>query len=239
MTSSEKQSFSANRAAEPQDSERCTCSESDSGRVPYNSIDDLIKRVPEINKREIRALSIAGALNFDNTVHRRHALWQSELAIRPAGDLFSESPAESSEVPFIKRMEGLELVEADLKKTRISIGKHPMAFIRGELNKKGVLTASQTKLLRGREMVAVAGAAVIRQRPMTAKNVVFITLEDETGHSNFVVMPDVFERFRAVINQNDFLLIKGIAEDRGLIKGLYFEAITGQFTAAVDTHNFR
>jgi error-prone DNA polymerase len=136
-------------------------------------------------------------------------------------------------------MEGLELVEADLKKTRISIGRHPMAFIREDLDKRGVLTAAQTKLLKGRELVTVAGAAVIRQRPMTAKNVVFITLEDETGHSNFVVMPDVFERFRPVINQNDFLLIKGVAEERGLIKALYFEAIQGRFTAAVDTHNFR
>ncbi|CAN5307849.1 error-prone DNA polymerase [soil metagenome] len=208
-------------------------------RGPYASIDDLIKRVPEINKREVRALSMAGALNFDNTVHRRHALWQSELALQPAGDLFADDDTAVLEVPFIRRMEGLELVEADLKKTRISIGKHPMAFIREDLNKKGVLTAEQTKHLKGREIVTVAGAAVIRQRPMTAKNVVFITLEDETGHSNFVVMPDVFERFRAVINQNDFLLIKGIAEERGLIKGLYFEAIHGRFTAAVDTHNFR
>jgi error-prone DNA polymerase len=205
----------------------------------YASIDDLIKRVPEINKREVRALSMAGALNFDNTVHRRHALWQSELAIQPAGELFIDAPRETAEVPFIRKMEGLELVEADLKKTRISIGRHPMAFIREDLNRRGVLTAQQTKSLRGRELVAVAGAAVIRQRPMTAKNVVFITLEDETGHSNFVVMPDVFEKFRAVINLNDFLLIKGVAEERGLIKGLYFEAITGQFTAAVDTHNFR
>ncbi len=206
---------------------------------PYASIDDLIKRVPAINKREIRALSIAGALNFDNTVHRRHALWQSELALQPAGELFADDDTAITEVPFIRRMEGLELVEADLKKTRISIGRHPMAFIREDLKKKGVLTAEQTKHLKGREIVAVAGAAVIRQRPMTAKNVVFITLEDETGHSNFVVMPDVFERFRAVINQNDFLLIKGIAEERGLIKGLYFEAIHDEFTAAVETHNFR
>jgi error-prone DNA polymerase len=206
---------------------------------PYVSIDDLIKRVPEINKREVRALSMAGALNFDNTVHRRHALWHSELALQPAGELFADDDNAATEVPFIRRMEGLELVEADLKKTRISIGRHPMAFIRDDLNKKGVLTAEQTKSLRGRELVAVAGAAVIRQRPMSAKNVVFITLEDETGHSNFVVMPDVYESFRAVINQNDFLLIKGVAEERGLIKALYFEAIHGRFTAAVETHNFR
>ena len=56
----------------------------------YTSIADLIDRVPEINKREIRALSLAGALNFDNTVHRRQALWESELAIQPEGELFED-----------------------------------------------------------------------------------------------------------------------------------------------------
>ena len=70
----------------------------------------------------------------------------------------------------------------------------------------------------------VAGAVIIRQRPMTANNVVFMTLEDETGHSNFIVMPDTFERFRPVINQNDFLVIKAVLEERGMLKALYFQA---------------
>ncbi len=81
-------------------------------------------------------------------------------------------------------------------------------------------------------------AVIIRQRPMTAKNVVFITLEDETGHSNFVVMPDVFEKYRAVINQNDYLIIRGIFEERGMIKSIHFEPIHN-FTAEVVSHNFR
>lgn len=53
---------------------------------------------------------------------------------------------------------------------------------------------------------------------MTANNVVFITLEDETGFSNFVVMPDIFEKYRAVINTNDFLIIRGIFEERGMLR---------------------
>src|SRR3954463_2837615 len=100
-----------------------------------------------------------------------------------------------------------------------------MSFIRGELEKRVVLSTAQTLNLKKGDIVSVAGAVIIRQRPMTAKNVVFITLEDETGHSNFVVMPDTFERFRAVINQNDFLIIRGIAEEDHVIKALYFEPI--------------
>jgi error-prone DNA polymerase len=239
---------------------------SGSDRIPYTSIENLVKRVPEINKREIRALSLAGALNFDNTVHRRQALWQSELAIQPKGELFQGSPGSVNEdskssppglrrgadassagwsadgvvlsdTPFLTRMEGLELVEADLKKTGISIGKHPMAFIRDELSKEGILSAQQSLHLRPGQVVSVAGAVIIRQRPMTANNVVFITLEDETGHSNFIVMPDLFERFRAVINQNDFLIIDGVFEERGMLKALYFRPINS-FTAEVVSHNF-
>ena len=259
-SAAEKQSFSVNRAAQPQ---RCRCGK-------YTSIADLIDRVPMINKREIRALSLAGALNFDGTIHRRQALWESELAIQPAGELFDRglrsadrgfdaeqlSGSENEvrpdiresaihdpqstigETPFLKRMEGLELIEADLRKTGISIGKHPMALIREDLNKKGILSSHQSKHLKKGQVVSVAGAVIIRQRPMTAKNVVFITLEDETGHSNFVVMPDTFEKYRAVINKNDYLIIKGIYEERGMLKARHFEPID-RFTAEVVSHNFR
>ncbi len=214
--------------------------------IPYTSIEDLVRRVPEINKREIRALSLAGALNFGNTIHRREALWQSELAIQSAGELFDSvsSPQVSKGIPtpaptpFLKRMEGLQLIEADLKKTGISIGKHPMTFVREELNKRGVLSARESLNLKKGQVVSVAGAVIIRQRPMTANNVVFITLEDETGHSNFVVMPDIFEKYRAVINQNDYLIIRGIFEERGMLKSIHFEPIHS-FTAEVVSHNFR
>ena len=135
-------------------------------------------------------------------------------------------------------MEGLQLVDADLRKTGISIGKHPMSFMREDLNKKGVMSAVQLRDLRPGDVVSVAGAVIVRQRPMTAKNVVFITLEDETGHSNFVVMPDVFERFRDVITQNSFLIIRGIFEERGMLKALHFKPLMDISTEVV-SHNFR
>ena len=191
-----------------------------------------------MNKREVRALSMAGALNFDGTVHRREALWQSELAIQPKGELFAGASEQASDSAFLKKMEGLQLIETDLRKTGISIGKHPMKFIREEMKRRNILSAEDTVGLRKGDVVSVAGAVIIRQRPMTAKNVVFITLEDETGFSNFVVMPDMFEKFRAVINQNDYLIIKGIFEERGMLKALYFESLNNYFTAAVAAHNF-
>jgi error-prone DNA polymerase len=204
----------------------------------YTSVENLVKRVPRLNKREVRALSMAGALNFDGTVHRREALWQSELAIQPKGELFAGASEQDSDSAFLKKMEGLQLIETDLRKTGISIGKHPMKFIREEMKRRNILSAEDTVGLRKGDVVSVAGAVIIRQRPMTAKNVVFITLEDETGYSNFVVMPDMFEKFRAVINQNDYLIIKGIFEERGMLKALYFESLNNYFTAEVAAHNF-
>ncbi len=207
----------------------------------FASVEDLIRRVPAINKREVRALSIAGALNFDGTVHRREALWHSELALQPTGDLFDESlsdNAKKQEAPFLKKLKGIELVDADLRKTGISIGKHPMAFLRDELSSHGILSAMQSRELVTGDIASVAGAVIVRQRPMTAKNVVFITLEDETGQSNFVVMPDVFERYRAVINQNDYLIIRGIFEDRGMLKAIHFKPVLNIDTEVI-SHDFR
>jgi error-prone DNA polymerase len=201
-------------------------------------------------------LSLAGALNFEGTLHRREALWQSEIAIRPAGELFDSTSltvregshydetgalpnGQASATPsFLKRMEGIDLIDADLRKTGISIGKHPMAFFREELRRNNILSAEESRTLKPGDIVSVAGAVIIRQRPATSRNVVFMTLEDETGHSNFVVMPDTFERFRKEINQNDYLIIRGIFEERGMIKALYFKPIT-EITTEVVSHNFR
>ena len=206
-------------------------------RGDYHSIEDLIKRVPALNKREVRALSLAGALNFENTVHRRQALWQSELFIKPKGELLAGVEEPLPDVSFLQKMDGLRLVETDLMRTGISIGKHPMSFIREELSGKGILSASQMLKARKKSIVSGAGAAIVRQRPMTANDVVFITLEDETGHSNFVVMPDIFERFRAVIMQNNFLIIRGIVEEGGVVKAQFLKPIS-EFSARVDSHDF-
>ncbi|MGB7070440.1 MAG: error-prone DNA polymerase [Pyrinomonadaceae bacterium] len=210
----------------------------------YTSVDDLVARVPLISKKAIRALSLAGALNFDNTVHRRQALWESELAIRPKGELFSVADRES--VPpavadirkFIKPMTEWQRMETDLITTGVTIGKHPMAFLREDLRLAGILSARETLDLKRRDIVAVAGSVIVRQRPSTAKDVVFITMEDETGFSNFLVMPDVFAKFRSVIVGSNFLIIRGQAESDTMIKALYFEPIN-DFIAKIGSHDFQ
>ena len=129
-------------------------------------------------------------------------------------------------------------MESDLINTSITIGKHPMAFLRDELNKKGILSAAQTVNLRKRDIVSVAGSVIVRQRPSTAKDVVFLTMEDETGYSNFIIMPDVFDRFRSVIVNSNYLVIRGMAEERGMIKALFFQPINA-FISKISSHDFQ
>jgi error-prone DNA polymerase len=213
---------------------------------PYTSVDNLVLRVPEINKKEIRALSLAGALNFDNS-HRRQALWESELAIQPHGELFKDSRAVSGaagwqpglrQTSFIKPMSEWQRMETDLITTGITIGKHPMAFLREDLAKAGIISAEETFNLQPRDIVSVAGSVIVRQRPSTAKDVVFMTMEDETGYSNFLILPDVFDRFRSIIVGSNFLIVRGIHEQRGMIKALYFQPINA-FISKIASHDFQ
>lgn len=203
----------------------------------YISVDDLVTRVPTINKKEIRSLSLAGALNFNHQIHRREALWQAEEAIQPKGELYQNLPSPNKSFPYLQKMSGKEEMETDLRTTGLNIGKHPIAFIRQILDKQGVIAAAETVNLKTKDIVSVAGAVIVRQRPGTAKKVVFITMEDETGFANFVVMPDTFERFRMVILHNPYLLIRGMVEEGNIIKGLFFQPIK-VFAEEIGSHDF-
>jgi error-prone DNA polymerase len=139
---------------------------------------------------------------------------------------------------FIKPMSEWQRMEADLLTTSITIGKHPMAFLREELNAAGIISAEETFKLQPRDIVSVAGSVIVRQRPSTAKDVVFMTMEDETGYSNFLILPDTFDRFRSIIVSSNFLVVRGIHEQRGMIKALYFQPINA-FITKIASHDFQ
>jgi error-prone DNA polymerase len=178
-------------------------------QAPFASIQDLVNRVPELRKDELRKLSEIGALNFitASPTHRRAALWDSELAIRPTGPLFT-NPQPQIPNP-LSPMTTSERLNSDFRGTHITIGKHPMAFHRDKLNALGVTPASQLKFVRNGRVVRIAGCIICRQRPGTAKGLLFLSIEDETGVSNAVVMPDVFDRERKTILNNSYLVIDG------------------------------
>lgn len=174
----------------------------------FTSIQDFIVRT-EFNKDELRALATAGALNCF-CKDRRTALWDIEAKEDPNDLLFGveeNSAAYGSEFK-LSLMSYIERLRADYQTTGVTIGAHPMAWIRPKLS-KFILSAKQLNKTPNGRYVKVAGAVICRQRPGTAKGVVFVSLEDETGISNCIVYSDLFEKFRIVINQEPFLIISG------------------------------
>jgi error-prone DNA polymerase len=179
---------------------------------PFTSIDDLVLRVPQLQKNELVQLAEIGALNFldpDNRTHRRDALWQVERAAQRTGPLLEklETGGESSSPLDVMTAE--ERLVADFNGTGMTIGPHPMAYCREELKPMGILRASDLAGIPNGLWVRVAGCVIARQRPGTAKGFVFLSLEDETGIANIIVTPDVLERNRATIIQGKFLLFDG------------------------------
>jgi error-prone DNA polymerase len=209
--------------------------------TPFLCIEDLVRRVPELRKNELTRLAEVGALNPLGRAgkHRRDALWEAELVARPAGELFEEFV--ETDVPSpLKIMTAEERLNADFRGTSVTIGRHPMAHHRGEMNVIGVTRACDLARMRNGATVRIAGSVICRQRPGTAKGFVFLSMEDETGIANVIVLPDLFDKSRLELVGEPFLLIDGTLQNMegvvsvkaGRIRGLRL----GMETAA--SHDF-
>jgi len=180
-------------------------------RAPFTSVDDLARRVPELQKREMILLAEIGALNFfhpAHRIHRRDALWQVERASRRTGPLLETIEQPDGRSP-LAQMTSEERLVADFHGTGMTVGPHPMAYYRSVLNALGVLRAVDLANVPNGTYVRVAGGVIARQRPGTAKGFVFLSLEDETGISNAIITPDLFAQNRFTVVGGKFLLIEG------------------------------
>lgn len=182
-------------------------------RGPFTGMDDLIRRVPCMRKDEVRMLARVGALNFLGAMKRRDALWSVEKANRSAGPLFEELQEVGHASP-LPQMNVKERLHADFVGTGMTIGRHPMAFYRGEMNHRGVRTAIELSSMRDGSVVRVAGAVIVRQRPGTAHGFLFISLEDETGIANIIVSPAMYDRKRESLTRCPFVIIEGILQNQ-------------------------
>jgi len=221
---------------------------------PFAGIDDLRNRVPELRKDEFRKLAAVGALNFIQDplppkrqkssdtltrVNRRDALWQVERVTRPAGALYEKLLEQDGNSPLTP-MTLPERMNADFRGTGLTIGKHPVAYHRAELNKLGALRAIDIAKIRDGNAVRVAGWVIVRQRPGTAKGFMFLTLEDETGVSNIIITPQLFDRNRLVLVDHPFLLIDGALQNQDnvvSVKARRIRPLSFQIAAAA-SHDF-
>jgi error-prone DNA polymerase len=226
---------------------------------PFAGIDDLRNRVPELRKDELRKLAAIGALNFiqiappkskaqrtknkeqvPGATNRRDALWQVERVVRAAGPLYETLLEKDGNSPLLP-MTLPERVDADFRGTGLTIGKHPVAYHRTELNKLGALRAIDAGKMRDGSAVTIAGWVIVRQRPGTAKGFVFLTLEDETGVSNVIVTPQIFEENRQVLVGHPFLLIEGVLQNQDNVVSVKAKRVTPLSfkVAAAPSHDFR
>ena len=176
---------------------------------PFTSSDDLARRVPLLNRKDMVSLASVGALNWvGETQHRRDALWQVERVSRRPGPLLQE--AEEAEVDSpLAQMNWEERLVADFRGTGITVGKHPLAHHRERLTRMKIRTAEELQVTPNGRHVRVAGCVIARQRPGTAKGFVFLSLEDESGISNIIISPQLYDQNRVLVSTERFLMIEG------------------------------
>jgi error-prone DNA polymerase len=183
-------------------------------RGKFTSITDLARRVPELQRDELRQLARIGALNSIQGIHRRDALWQSELALKPVGPLLEMLEPANEASPLVAMAREERLI-ADFQGTGVTVGNHPMGLRRDHLNELGIVPAGAVRSERHGSIIRVAGCVICRQRPETAKGFAFFSLEDETGIANAIVNPDLFERNRLMLVSEPYLMMEGILQNHG------------------------
>ncbi|MCJ8209750.1 error-prone DNA polymerase [Mucilaginibacter sp. RS28] len=183
--------------------------------APYQDIIQLMN--VGITQSTLEKLADADAFRSIG-LDRREALWEiAALGDRPVAlmeNLPSESVGEQISLPLMTRGEH---VVQDYATTGLSIKAHPVSFVRYELNQLGVTPLHQLTSLKNGDRVKVAGMITVRQRPGTAKGVVFITIKDETGVTNLVVWGDNFDKYRKEIIQSRLLMVEGKLQIEGIV----------------------
>jgi error-prone DNA polymerase len=222
----------------------------------FDSLDNFKRRV-SLSKDELRTLAELGALNCF-AEHRRAAMWRVEETLhddllRSAGAPLAVSRASHRKL-FGRSTEKIrrggraplapmtlpERVKADYDTMNLTTGPHPMKLLRETL--PNIWRAIDLVHARHGSIIQIAGNVICRQRPGTAKGFVFISLEDETGVSNAIVEPDLFERFRLVITEEAFLLIKGQVQNSDkvvLIKAHNIKSLGHEQLVGSASHDFR
>jgi error-prone DNA polymerase len=164
-------------------------------------------------------------------LQRREALW----ALRGLGEspppLFDQDdPLAREPAVVLPTMSLGEAVSADYTMLQLSLKSHPLALLRDNMAVHGVTPAAQLATLANGTRVCVAGLVLVRQRPGSAKGVIFVTLEDETGVANVIIWPHVFERFRREVMGATLLIVTGRLQREGIVTHVVADRIEDRST---------
>ena len=179
------------------------------GEQPFASLADLCRRT-RLPRVLVENLARSGAIDQlgGGEQGRRRLLWE-------LGALDYREEALDLEVAFepavLPDLTEAEVMGWELELLGVSPGDHPMRLYRPQLQAAGVLTCAEVARRRDGDIVRVAGEAIVRQKPPTAKGHVFFTLEDETGIVNLIIRPDLYKRHRAELAA-PMLAIRGLLQ---------------------------
>jgi len=182
-----------------------------------------------VNRRALELLAEADAF-ASLGLSRRDALWavkglSTDIRAQKEAPLLARQSLKEAQVmlPF---MSAPQEVAEDYRTTSLSLKAHPMTFFREELARMAAVPCAALAGMRDRRRVSAGGIVLVRQRPGTAKGVVFLTLEDETGIANVVVWRDVFEANRRTVMGASFLVVHGQLQKEGEVVHLVAERFT-------------
>jgi error-prone DNA polymerase len=200
---------------------------------PYLSIDDLWRRAG-VPSAALVQLAEADAFRPAMGLARREALWaikalrDEPLPLFAAATAREEEPVpevDESAVALRPMTAGSEVVE-DYGHVGLTLRQHPIAFLRADLTARRIVTCIEAMQARDGRWLEAAGLVLVRQRPGSAKGVMFITLEDETGIANLVVWPQVFEKFRRVVMGASMIAVRGRIQREGEVVHLVTQRLT-------------
>ena len=208
------------------------------GHLPFESVEDLWRRA-DIPRAAIERLAEADAFHMLGA-DRRQGLWQARGLDEAPLPLFAAAAGREPEVALRPLTEGREVVE-DYRALQLSLRAHPLAFLRDELTRRGVTRAADLAQLRDGRHVEVAGLILVRQKPGSAKGVLFLTIEDETGIANGILWPDRFEAQRRTVMSASMIGMKGRVQREGQVIHVICDRIVdhGELLAQVGRMDFR
>ncbi len=182
--------------------------ESARAHAPFTDIDDLARRAG-LAMHELQTLARADALR-SLAGHRREQLWTA--AGQDTGRaLLHDAPIVESphEQPHLAQAHEGEAIVLDYAATGLTLRRHPLALLRDRLARQGWRSAAQLAPLADKVRTRACGVVTMRQQPETAKGVVFVTLEDETGSINVIVWRHVREQYRRALLRSRLLGVRG------------------------------
>ncbi|HVR28966.1 MAG TPA: error-prone DNA polymerase [Thermoanaerobaculia bacterium] len=202
----------------------------------FTSPEDLARRAG-LREGELTALAHCGALGSLGLT-RRQALWQAARVSRTTGPLHADH-GDDAHSP-LPEMTALDETVADFAITEVTTGPHPMTYWRERLTAHGVLATAVLERLADGRRVRTAGSVIVRQRPGTAKGLLFVTVEDETGMVQAMVTPQILAANRRTIVGSPALVIEGKLQQRDGSLSIRAERLWPlESLARIPSHDFR